>query len=284
MNPNTTAFMRNFINDVKRCDEMERKLRFLIDQLKKEDDFEAMYGEGVTAMGNGPQWTLDQLEGRLEVEEQELVAANASSQLLERNRNELVELKYVLEKDEQFFFEAAQARVGGARDRERQERDNVPLLADDGMDGQQDDLEPQQSSQGSRASLSLGFITGVVEASKFLSFERVLWRATRGNLYMRHSEVDEDMNDTATGEYVKKNVFIIFYQGSRVEAKIRKICEAFKASLYPRPENAEERNNLLREVDSRLNEVEVVLRRGTEVRRNIFAARGIRSSFVAGQA
>lgn len=31
-----SAFQRNFVNEVKRCDEMERKLRFFTEQVEKE--------------------------------------------------------------------------------------------------------------------------------------------------------------------------------------------------------------------------------------------------------
>jgi hypothetical protein len=36
LNPNVNAFHRNFVNEVKRCDEMERKLRFFEEQVTKE--------------------------------------------------------------------------------------------------------------------------------------------------------------------------------------------------------------------------------------------------------
>ena len=35
MNPKVNAFSRNFVNDVKRCDELERKLRYFEDQLRR---------------------------------------------------------------------------------------------------------------------------------------------------------------------------------------------------------------------------------------------------------
>ena len=38
MNPNVNAFQRNFVNEVKRCDEMERKLRYLREQIHKEEE------------------------------------------------------------------------------------------------------------------------------------------------------------------------------------------------------------------------------------------------------
>jgi V-type H+-transporting ATPase subunit a len=171
MNPQVTAFMRNFVNDVKRCDEMERKLRFLVDQLKREDDFDQLYGEGVLAMQHNGPITLDQLEGRLEVEEQELTSANASAQLLERNRNELVELKHVLEKDELFFQEAgaggaAQAGLGDDDDDERRPREDAPLLGEVETGADEESFFP-------KAAQSLGYITGVIESK--VSLFCIVW-------------------------------------------------------------------------------------------------------------
>merc|ERR1711881_644297 len=36
LNPDVNAFQRKFVNEVRRCDEMERKLRFLERELKKD--------------------------------------------------------------------------------------------------------------------------------------------------------------------------------------------------------------------------------------------------------
>jgi hypothetical protein len=42
------------------------------------------------------------------------------------------------------------------------------------------------------------FITGVILREKFIAFEKVLWRATRGNLFMRHTEIEEKIKDPYT--------------------------------------------------------------------------------------
>jgi V-type H+-transporting ATPase subunit a len=55
------------------------------------------------------------------------------------------------------------------------------------------------------------YITGVVLRDKFQSFERIMFRATRGNLYLRYAEVKKPLKDN-DGRDVAKNVFIIFFQ------------------------------------------------------------------------
>ena len=37
LNPNVNSFQRKFVNEVRRCEEMERKLRFLETEIKKDD-------------------------------------------------------------------------------------------------------------------------------------------------------------------------------------------------------------------------------------------------------
>lgn len=52
----------------------------------------------------------------------------------------------------------------------------------------------------------LGFITGVVPKAKALSFERILFRATRGNMFFRQASVEDPVIDPTSGE--KVSIFI----------------------------------------------------------------------------
>lgn len=58
------------------------------------------------------------------------------------------------------------------------------------------------------------------------AFERLLFRATRGNMFLRTSSVGLAM-DPATGEKREKSVYVVFFAGERSRAKINKICDTF---------------------------------------------------------
>lgn len=85
-----------------------------------------------------------------------------------------------------------------------------------------------------------------------------MWRATRGNLFLRQTDIPEAIKDPLTGDMVEKNVFIIFIQGERLQAKVKKICDSFGATIYACPENDNERSEVAREVNGRLHDLEEV--------------------------
>lgn len=77
---------------------------------------------------------------------------------------------------------------------------------------------------------------------------------------MNQSEIPEPIIDPATNEEVQKNVFVIFAHGKEILAKIRKISESLNANLYSVDENSELRRDQVHEVNTRLSDVENVLR------------------------
>jgi V-type H+-transporting ATPase subunit a len=254
LNPDVNAIQRNFVAEVKRCDEMERKLRFFEDQIEKqnfaEEELEHLQlGLGISSSKKTLVPEMDELEARFEDLEKELTQMNSNQEKLKRNYNELIELKHVLEKDS-VFFETA----GGDRDRYDEESDMGSSTEAHGL-----------TSFG----VKLGFVTGVVERAKMVTFERVLWRATRGNLFMRTAPIEERIEDPKTNELVDKLVFIIFFQGDRAESKVKKICESFGANLYPCPDSSQERREMFNQVETRLDDLDVVLERSLDHRKKV---------------
>ena len=92
------------------------------------------------------------------------------------------------------------------------------------------------------------------------TFERVLWRACRGNVFLRQAEIEEPLEDPSTGERVYKVVFILFFQGDQLRSRVRKICEGFRATLYQCPETATERQEMMAAVNNRIYDLQSVLK------------------------
>lgn len=114
--------------------------------------------------------------------------------------------------------------------------------------------------QQSFAVMNIGFVAGVIARERLPAFERILWRTLRGNLYMNHSEIPDPLVDPSKNEQVHKDVFVIFAHGQEIIAKIRKISESLGADLYSVDENSELRRDQVHEVNTRLDDLDSVLR------------------------
>eukprot|EP00731_Ephydatia_muelleri_P033231 Em0026g51a len=105
----------------------------------------------------------------------------------------------------------------------------------------------------------LMFVTGVIARERLPVFQRVLWRACRGNVFLRHTQIEEYLEDPASGNLVSKCVFILFFQGDQLRTRVKKICEGFRATLYECPETQVQRVELRVTVGNRIEDLKKVL-------------------------
>ena len=61
-------------------------------------------------------------------------------------------------------------------------------------------------------SMQLNICAGVIDHARVLGFEKMLWRVSKGNVYVKFSDIEEEIKDPKTGDILYKAVFIIFYQ------------------------------------------------------------------------
>ncbi|XP_030754622.1 V-type proton ATPase 116 kDa subunit a isoform X2 [Sitophilus oryzae] len=265
LNPDVNVFQRKFVNEVRRCDEMERKLRYLEKEIKK--DGIPMLDTGENPEAPQPREMID-LEATFEKLENELREVNQNAEALKKNFLELTELKQILRKTQVFFDEAEHQASAQMADPSREE-EQVTLLGEEGL------------RAGGQA-LKLGFVAGVILRERIPAFERMLWRACRGNVFLRQAEIETPLEDPSTGDQVYKSVFIIFFQGDQLKTRVKKICEGFRATLYPCPEAPADRREMAMGVMTRIEDLNTVLGQTQDHRHRVLvaAAKNIKNWFV----
>lgn len=251
LNPEVNAFRRAFVSEIKRLDEMARKIRFLETQTRKAHIPIHPASSNSYNARTRTQQEIDELEQRLADHEQRVQQMNISQETLNRRYLELTELRHVLRETAVFFDKAE------ARSQEANYREDANLLSNAAAQGQDDDGYHIERGEGS--GVALEFVAGVIPRQKMGIFERILFRALRGNLYMNQAEIDEVIIDPATDEPVQKNVFIIFCHGSQLLSKIKKICESLGATIYPVDAHGDKRRESALEVVGRIDDLKTVL-------------------------
>jgi V-type H+-transporting ATPase subunit a len=217
---------------VKRCDELERKLRFFSGEIAKfelECDSPGSidsFLEDPTVVSstgeNGSGKILETLEVELEKYESQLRELNVFSEKLTVEYNEKVELQEVLEKARRFFITdvrrlgASHHNSGGGRTPA-----NLSSLLD--------------SERRPNLDMRFSFMSGVISTEESARFERMVFRTTRGNCYVRFEAISQPIVDPESGLLLEKSVFVIFYKSEAIEAKLKRICDAFQAHRYSLP-------------------------------------------------
>jgi V-type H+-transporting ATPase subunit a len=95
LNADVSAFQRKFVPELRRCDEMERKLRYLDEELQKAEI--PVIDNNESPEAPLPKETLP-LENDLEQLEKQMREVSQNQEQLNKNFLELTELKHVLRK------------------------------------------------------------------------------------------------------------------------------------------------------------------------------------------
>ena len=240
LNPDVNAFQRKFIGEVKRCDEMERRIRLIENEIKRESI--PILDVDFINTPVPPAKEMILLETKFEKLETEMKEVIKSTDALKQTWQELNELKHVLIKAQSFFAETEAAVVTHGPTASHHGHHHVSgSLSDDSnlatfavsfAAARTGTLESvftangppspaKQSTSGPKISTSslasvgypvttgsfqigelhLQFVTGVIAREKFSVFERMLWRVCRGNVYLKSAEIEESLEPTFPHSY-----------------------------------------------------------------------------------
>ena len=225
---------------------MERKIRYVETEIKKDGIVLADIIDDIPRAPN-PREIID-LEAHLEKTENEILELAQNEVNLKSNYLELTELRQVLENTQGFFSDQEVLNLDSMRM-------NLPT----------DDHTANQNRG------RLGFVAGVINRERVFAFERMLWRISRGNVFLKRSDLDEPLKDPATGHPIYKTVFVAFFQGEQLKNRIKKVCTGFHASMYPCPSSHTERDEMVKGVRTRLEDLKLVLSQTEDHRSRVLA-------------
>ncbi|KAG0139358.1 hypothetical protein CROQUDRAFT_101678 [Cronartium quercuum f. sp. fusiforme G11] len=279
LNSQVNPFQRAYVAEIRRLDEMTRRLSLFNSLIEAESIVpRSLTGSSSAHLlaptaGSNYAAVLDSLDSELREHEIRLQTMNASYDGLRKRLGELEEARHVL-RETAIFFERANHGPSDRRGSEASFDDDRAGLLENAAE------EGQGVHMGAGGAFELEFVAGTIDRARMPTFERVLWRVLRGNLYLNWAEIDEPLTsamatlppsasqaDQEKAKAVRKVVFIIFAHGDELLSKIRKIAESMGANVIPVDANASTRETSLRDVATRIEDISSVLYNTNQTRR-----------------
>ncbi|KAF6333422.1 hypothetical protein mRhiFer1_008180 [Rhinolophus ferrumequinum] len=185
LNQNVSSFQRKFVGEVKRCEELERILAYLVQEINRAD---IPLPEGETSLPAPPLKQVLEMQEQLQKLEVELREVTKNKEKLRKNLLELIEYTHMLRVTKTFVKRNVEFEPT---------YEEFPSL-----DG--DSLLDYSCMQ--RLAAKLGFVSGLIHQGKVEAFEKMLWRVCKGYTILTYAELDEPLEDPETGEVIKWQV------------------------------------------------------------------------------
>ncbi|KAI3411951.1 hypothetical protein GPALN_002007 [Globodera pallida] len=243
LNHHLTTFQRTYVREVRRCAEIERCLRYLETEVVEGGVSDHIPPLDTSRTDITLLREMYELESHLYDIERDIRQFLANEAQLKRNFNDLKQFKSVYEKVETFFKVHIENTARTELESEQIEINDVgtPLTP----------LLEQHETPW--------FVAGTIDTHKQHCFERVLWRACRRTAFVRTAEIETEFEDPDTGKSVSKSVFIIFFNGSKLQDIVNRVCEGFNAKQFPCPRTSKDRQLALAEILIRLHDLDLVI-------------------------
>ncbi|MCJ8733857.1 hypothetical protein PDJAM_G00228400 [Pangasius djambal] len=234
LNPNVNAFQRKFVNEVRRCEELEKTFAFLDQEITRSlsPSFHTPLHDPLLSPPAPQPRELLTIEEESERLAQELREVSRNRDSIRAQLNQLCQYRGVL--TQMHFLTTSQTAPPPSFD---------PVgLAENRQD------------------VRLSFVAGVVHPWKVPAFERLLWRACRGYIIVDFREMDEKLEHPESGEMVQWTIFLISFWGDQIGQKVKKICDCFHTQTFPYSESQAEREQVLNGLKTRIEDIRSVMK------------------------
>lgn len=208
---------RPYKQHIQRIEDLERMLRFLMEELRKLPGVSLVRNHVDEFLGN-ESLSLDSLEEQIKSVYSQYTGFRDNNKALADELTAAIEEKYVMH--------TAWSTLTATINADRPVSSGLvdPLLAD----------------RAGREGMEFGNICGVIAREEQDRFARAVFRASRGNTFTHFEEIPEMLSDLKSGgaRKINKSVFVIYFQGGQSTAlyeKIVKICCSFSVSFYDWP-------------------------------------------------
>uniref|UniRef100_A0A8C0KQQ2 V-type proton ATPase subunit a n=1 Tax=Canis lupus dingo TaxID=286419 RepID=A0A8C0KQQ2_CANLU len=247
LNQNVSSFQRKFVGEVKRCEELERILAYLVQEINRAD---IPLPEGETSPPAPPLKQVLEMQ-QLQKLEVELREVTKNKEKLRKNLLELIEYTHMLRVTKTFLKRNVEFEPT---------YEEFPPLENDSL---------LDYSCMQRLGAKLGFVSGLINQGKVEAFEKMLWRVCKGYTIVTYAELDEPLEDPETGEVIKWYVFLISFWGEQIGHKVKKICDCYHCHVYPYPNTAEERKEIQEGLNTRIQDLYTVLHKTEDYLRQV---------------
>ncbi|CAE7041750.1 VHA-a2 [Symbiodinium sp. CCMP2456] len=223
---NARDMRRPYRKHIQRIDEMERIIRFLIQEISSLEGCQLIKNKVDEFLQTDDTYTLDAVEGELQSLYQNFLRFKENNVNLTNERNQAVEEAEVVAVAREMLTGSRPSPDYVTEEESFESSAKKPLLGG------------EEVAVGTGR---LGYLAGVVPKTDEARFARALWRAARGNTFTQFTPISQSVKDPKTGQDVQKSVFVVYFQGAGgpMQQKVLKVCSAFGVNMYNWPASAD---------------------------------------------
>eukprot|EP00929_Paragymnodinium_shiwhaense_P117138 TRINITY_DN8739_c0_g1_i1.p1 TRINITY_DN8739_c0_g1~~TRINITY_DN8739_c0_g1_i1.p1 ORF type:complete len:861 (+),score=185.39 TRINITY_DN8739_c0_g1_i1:123-2705(+) len=244
---------RPYKKRIQRIDEVERMLRFVLEEVKQIPGATVVDKRVDNFLENADDYNFEELEAKVKAYYNHFSQFKENSAQLTQSRNAALEARFVVQTAMASLALISSQAIGAGLNPEEAELGELAASSQHLLD---DQLGMMTGSQEISGGTIFNATAGVIPQAEQDRFARSIFRATRGNAFTHFQQIPEPLVDPKLGKAIQKSVFVIHFADLRVGSsasamseRIKRICCSYGVNTYPWPNSrdaAEQMMNALR--------------------------------------